>query len=422
MEINQKIAFVGMTHLGINSAVACAEKGFYTTCFDTDDFTISLLKAGKPIVSEPNLSELLKKNVEKLTFTSSPEFLSNCDLIYISADVPTDDFGNSDLSGIDGLISLIAKYISNDAHCIILSQVPPGFTRNKINVVPSIMYQVETLIFGNAIERALYPERFILGLADTSKSIPKTLENYLNTFGCPILTMGYESAELAKISINCCLVSSISVANTLSEICEGIGADWSEIVPALKLDKRIGQFAYLKPGLGIAGGNLERDLNTVIRISKTIESDYSVVASWLRNSHHRLEWVQKILISQGISKKQKVKLCFWGLTYKENTNSLKNSPAIANIKALSEHELVAYDPTIAERLDLFPNLLVMNDPIVSLDSSKALIVMTPWPIFSAIDSKIIIKHMKNKVVIDPFAVLDGPKLESAGVQYFTLGK
>ena len=99
--------------------------------------------------------------------------------------------------------------------------------------------------------------------------------------------MRFESAELCKIAINCCLVSSISVANTLAELCEGIGADWSEIVPALKLDRRIGAYAYLAPGLGIAGGNLERDLATVVRLADGIGSDAGVVKAWVANSRHR---------------------------------------------------------------------------------------------------------------------------------------
>src|SRR5208282_6722957 len=102
------------------------------------------------------------------------------------------------------------------------------------------------------------PERFIVGCAEPRGPLPAALQSFLESFACPILPMAYESAELAKISINFCLVASISVANTLAEICEQVGADWSDIAPALKLDKRIGPGAYLSPGLGIAGGNLER--------------------------------------------------------------------------------------------------------------------------------------------------------------------
>ena len=107
--------------------------------------------------------------------------------------------------------------------------------------------------------------------------------------------MAYESAELAKISINFCLVASIAVANTLAEVCERVGADWSDIAPALKLDKRIGQGAYLSPGLGIAGGNLERDLRTIVQIGEAKKTDVGVVKAWLANSAHRKDWTWQVL-------------------------------------------------------------------------------------------------------------------------------
>ena len=107
--------------------------------------------------------------------------------------------------------------------------------------------------------------------------------------------MAYESAELAKISINFCLVASIAVANTLAEVCERVGANWSDIAPALKLDKRIGQGAYLSPGLGIAGGNLERDLRTIVQIGEAKKTDVGVVKAWLANSAHRKDWTWQVL-------------------------------------------------------------------------------------------------------------------------------
>ena len=155
-----------------------------------------------------------------------------------------------------------------DAVMVVLSQVPPGYTR-ALGVLPPqrLYYQVETLVFGQAVERATKPERTIVGCADPAAPLNPRFRAVLDAFGCPILPMRYESAELAKISINCCLVASVTVGNTLAELCEQIGADWSEIAPALKLDRRIGPYAYLTPGLGIAGGNLERDLATVQRLS-----------------------------------------------------------------------------------------------------------------------------------------------------------
>ncbi len=205
-------------------------------------------------------------------------------------DVSTDDYGLSDLEPINEMINLMDALLRSATVMVILSQVPPGFTRALLSPGRLLHYQVETLIFGRAVERACFPERYIVGCADPGEPLPPALAHFLGSFGCPILPMRYESAELAKISINMCLVASVSVANTLAEICERIGADWAEIVPALRLDRRIGQYAYLSPGLGISGGNLERDLATVLRVADQHTTDGGVVSAFVANSRHRKDW------------------------------------------------------------------------------------------------------------------------------------
>src|SRR5262249_50792221 len=152
-----------------------------------------------------------------------------------------------------------------------------------------------------------------------------------------VLPMRYESAELAKISINMCLVASVSTANTLAELCEQIGADWSEIVPALKLDRRIGQHAYLAPGLGIAGGNLGRDLATVCGLADLHGTDAGVVRAWIANSRHRKDWALKVLHREVLSVADSPVIAVLGLAYKQDTHSTKNSAAIALISQLKQY-------------------------------------------------------------------------------------
>ena len=151
-----------------------------------------------------------------------------------------------------------------------------------------LFYQVETLIFGRALERALRPERLIVGCADPDRDLPPAYAEHLALFHCPIFRMRYESAELTKIAINMFLVSSVSVTNTLASLCEQLGADWAEIVPTLRLDARIGPHAYLSPGLGLSGGNLERDLATVRRLAAAVGSDAGIVDAWLAKAPPKL--------------------------------------------------------------------------------------------------------------------------------------
>src|SRR5689334_12582506 len=157
------IGYAGMTHLGLNSAVAAAERGFETVCFDPDAELCARLAKGELPVLEPDLSELRTKKAARLTFAADVQALKRCDVVYVAPDVPTDDEGKSDLSGIDALLGKVQEGLRSDAILVVLSQVPPGFTRARQRPGQNLFYQVETLIFGRAIERALHPERYIVG-------------------------------------------------------------------------------------------------------------------------------------------------------------------------------------------------------------------------------------------------------------------
>jgi UDPglucose 6-dehydrogenase len=399
------IGFAGMTHLGLNSAAAAAARGFEVVGYHPGQ---------RPTIVEPGLGESLRKHAKRLQFASSLEALSRCDLVYIASDVPTDDAGKSDLAPIRELIAATKQVLGKKALLVILCQVPPGFTRSLDLAPERLYYQVETLVFGRALDRALNPERFIVGCANPSLALPKNLQSYLRAFGCPVLPMRYESAELAKIAINCCLVSSISVANTLAELCEGIGADWSEIVPALKLDKRIGQHAYLAPGLGIAGGNLERDLATVIRFSEELKSDASVVKAWLANSRHCRDWAARRIKKILLDKTPAAVIAVWGLAYKENTHSTKNSPSLATIAQLGEATLRLHDPVVKMERSF-------ESPLEAARGADALMILTPWPQYRAVNCTAVAKAMRGRLVLDPYGVLNPAKAKAAGLQIHTLG-
>ncbi|WP_448951165.1 nucleotide sugar dehydrogenase [Labrys neptuniae] len=416
------VGFAGMTHLGIVSAASTADKGFRTVCYSPDaDLTGRLTKGLLP-VNEPGLDEIVAANAERLVFSSDLGSLSACDLVYIAIDVPTNDAGRSDLGPIRALIEDVTHILKPDGLLVILCQVPPGFTRAIDGVPPGrLYYQVETLVFGRAVVRATNPERTILGCADPSAPIDARLERLLAAFECPVLAMRYESAELAKIAINCCLVSSISVANTLAELCEAIGADWSEIVPALKLDARIGPQAYLAPGLGIAGGNLERDLATVIQLSEAHGTNTDVVRAWLTNSRHRRDWAATTIRSVLLSKKLGARVAVWGLAYKENTHSIKNSPSLWTLSHLPDTGFVVHDPVVPVSSADHPHATGVENPVEALAGADALMILTPWPQYRAISPTDIAKALSGRIVLDPYGVLDQRQAWQAGLDYYTLG-
>lgn len=414
------IGFAGLTHLGLNSAVASAAKGFRVVGFHDDNKLVNQLSNGNPHVMEPGLSKLLAEHRKAISFSTDPTALAQCDIVYIAVDVPTDDRGASNLSPIHHMIRTATAAMRADALLVILCQVPPGFTRQIEWCAEQLFYQVETLVFGQAIERAIYPERFILGCANPGKTLNKELLNYLWAFDCPILPMRYESAELAKISINMCLVATLSTANTLAEICEHIGADWSEIVPALRLDKRIGQYSYLSPGLGISGGNLERDLATVLQYAEKYKTDGGVVASWIHNSQHRKEWAWTTFKKLGLDKDSSAQIAVLGLTYKENTHSVKNSPSLVFLKHLTDRKVSAYDPAAVPEATP-AHVIRKNTAIETIKGADVLAIMTPWPEFRTISPEMLRQNMAGRVVFDPYRMLDYERIKASGFDYFTLG-
>lgn len=414
------IGFAGLTHLGIISSVAAAAKGCQVIGFHEDKSLVKLLNQGNLPVEEPGLSDLFSEHKNRIIFSVEPSALNDCDLVYIAADVPTNNHGESDLTPIRYIIDTAVTAMKDSALLVVLCQVPPGYTRALPLSPQRLYYQVETLIFGRAVERALYPERFIIGCANPELPLPPPLSIYLKSFGCPILPMRYESAELAKISINMCLVASVSVANIMAEICEHIGADWSEVVPALRLDQRIGQYSYINPGLGISGGNLERDLATVLRISESHGTDADAVSAWLANSRHRKNWPFKTLERMVLKENPGARVTVLGLAYKENTHSTKNSPALVLIEKLTTCTVTVYDPVVPATA-AGSHVIGATSALEAITGAEALVIITPWPEFRNLEPAEIKRRMKGRVVIDPYRMLDAGEVAASGLDYATLG-
>jgi UDPglucose 6-dehydrogenase len=415
------VGFAGLTHLGLVSAVATASKGFRVVGYDADESRVRAIAAGRLPVSEPDLDELAHRHASQLSYSDKVRALRACDVVYIATDVPTGDRGQSDLSAISALIDTVIPALGPRALLCILCQVPPGFTRRLPFDPARRFYQVETLVFGRAVERATKPERFIVGCADPARALPDAYAALLGAFECPILPMRYESAELAKIAINCCLVASVSVANTLADLAERIGADWHEIAPALRLDRRIGPYSYLAPGLGIAGGNLERDLATVLRLSEASGSEASVIAAFVNNSRSRRDWVLRLIHREVLPRKPAPTLAILGLSYKENTHSTKNSPSLALIEHLQAWPIRVYDPVVPAQAVNHPALTASATALEAARGSDALLIMTPWPEFRALVPAELADVMSGRTIIDPFRVFEPAAVRAAGLSYFSLG-
>jgi UDPglucose 6-dehydrogenase len=418
------IGFVGLSHLGLNYSLATAAKGFDVLAFDPNPALIAQCAAGEFPINEPGFDELFARHRTRIRYTSEATRLAECDLVFYSLDVLTNERNESDLGVLDALVHATAPRLAPDSTAVVLSQVSPGYMRRLRTKLRDLSpadfyYQVETLIFGRAVERAMNPERFIVGAADPGRPLPAPFQAWHAAFGCPVLVMRLESAELAKIAINFFLVSTVATTNTLAEICEAIGADWKEIAPALRLDRRIGPHAYLTPGLGIAGGNLERDLVTVQSLAREHAAEVGIVSAWQRNSAHRRGWAIRQL--ECSSEKQNLRLAVWGLAYKADTASTKNSPSLEFLKAARSHRIRVHDPVAKIDAAEFPHVATFSSPLEAAEEADALVVMTPWNSYASILPGEMQQRMRGRLVIDPYAVLNEPDFLAAGFDYHRLG-
>jgi UDPglucose 6-dehydrogenase len=422
-----RIGFIGLSHLGLNYSLATAAKGFAVVAYDPNAALALNCAAGKFPIEEPGFAELFAQHRGRIRYTADLDELAACELVFYGLDVRTNEKNESDLGPLTSLIESTAPRLNSGATAVILSQVTPGYTRALSarlagKSAAKFYYQVETLIFGRAVERAMQPERYMVGAPNPVEPLPAPLRAWHAAFGCPVLAMRFESAELAKIAINFFLVSTVCTTNTLAEMCEVIGADWNEIAPALRLDQRIGPHAYLKPGLGVSGGNLERDLVTVRTLAARHNTETGIVAAWQHNSAHRKEWPLRMIRRHLLSTNPQPRLAIWGIAYKEDTHSIKNSPSVELMRALPGHTLHAYDPAAQIDPATIPHVSRHPKALDVLPGADALAIMTPWAEFKNIPPAEIRAKLKGSLVIDPYGVLDRAACAAAGLQILQLGR
>lgn len=419
------IGYAGLSHLGLVSSVAAAANGFQVLGFDQDPALVARVNGTELPVVEPGLPDLLAEHRERLVFTSDVSALARCELVYVSVDVPTDAHDRSNVQPVAHLLRLVTAATTPGTIIVVLSQVPPGFCRAQQSLVEagghSLYYQVETLIFGRAVARALRPERLMVGCANPGQPLPAALDGYLRGFNCPVLPMRYESAELCKISINMFLVASLATTNMLAEICEAVGGEWQEIAPALRLDARIGPQAYLRPGLGIAGGNLRRDLMTIQSLAHEYGTDASLVDVWLTGSRYRRDWALRELHARVLSRRADPVLALWGLAYKEDTDSTKNSPALSLLEAVPGMQVRAYDPAVSRENAVGPDVRRVTSPLEACAAADALVIMTAWPEFKTVDLGAVRTALRQPILIDPWGVVDRAAADRLGFEHARLG-
>ena len=393
------IIFLGLSHLSLCYASSLLKYKKKVAIYDFKK-SIKDYQSGKTKIFEPDLENLISKNKKNFQITSNKKIIKSAKIIFLAKDILTDDNNNIKLNYSRKLLKQLNLFSKNKI-LVIMNQVPVSFTR-KINWNKKKLYHfVETLVFGKAVERACFPERLIIGKENKNAKIDHTLKSLLKLYKCPIIELTYEESELTKGFINTYLASQLATTNFLSLVSSYFNARWNKIFSAISLDKRVGSNGYYKPGLGISGGNIERDLNTLKKIRSKFRIKDRFPDQMLSSSEFYKKSIERYIKGKSLNN-----IGILGFTYKENTLSIKNSVQVNLLNNVKQkflvHDYKSQELSIQENVK---KLGVTFSPLKKiLMNSSTLIVF-----HDLIDyKKIKFERYKNiKTVIDPYGILKG---------------
>jgi UDPglucose 6-dehydrogenase len=419
------VGVVGLSHLGIVTGTGLASLGFPVVAVDSDAEVVKALAAARPPVHEPGLPELLARS--GAAFTTDYAGLERCGVVLLAADTVTDDRDCSELSSLEAHVDKILPWLAADTVLVLMSQVPVGYTRDLAERLRArrpdfrgpVYYWVETLVIGDAVARFRAPERIILGGAEAEWEPDARLRAVLDAFACPKLRMSYESAELTKAAINLYLSTSLTFANALADLCEASGASMRSILPALRSDARIGPRAYIRPGLGIGGGNLERDLVNLGELAARLHVDGSLLELILKSSRARYGWLTRAVERHLLAGRSRPRIALWGGVQEEHRVDTQRAEPASARRPRGRADVSAYDPAARVPPDLAS---VAASALEAAHGADGLVVLTDWDEFAAQDLRAVRAALRAPVVVDGVGVLDPAAVAAAGLRYVGIGE
>lgn len=433
MKPKTKVCVLGIWHLGSVYSACLADSGYFVVGWDRDTKKVAELNQGTPPLFEPDLEELITKNIQSKNLAYTTDLgcaLKEAHYVFITFDTPVDAKDEVDLSPILETTSELAKYLENDSILIVSSQVPIGTCEQIKSTIKQqnpalefdIAYSPENLRLGQAIECFKNPGRIVIG-ADSSSTLDR-VEALFDVIDAPKLRMDLRSAEMTKHALNTFLATSISFSSEIANLCDELGADAMKIVAALQSDARIGSKLPLLPGLGFAGGTLARDLKVLQKLGKKLSCETHLINAVLKvNEGQNRIVVKKLVRLCGTVKNLTIGVL--GLTYKPGTNTLRRSAALEIIQELISKGAVvkAHDPkALLEEIQQHPEFQFYHDPYEVAQGSDALVIITDWPQFKDLDFTLVKSKMKKPILVDAKNMLDGEKLEKMGFTYSGIGR
>jgi len=427
---NETIGVFGLWHLGCVLSASWSKLGFKVIGFDYSKDLIKKLNQNEPPIFEPHLKETLENSHKnkRVRFTSDVQTLGDCDYVFLAYDTPVLENDESDLAPLRKAIAALTDILKDGATVIVSSQTPIGTCRHfradlrKRKKTLELVCSPENLKLGQAIECYLKPDRIIVG-ADSDVGLSKAVALF-HSIGCEVIPMNIASAEMVKHAINAFLATSITFANHLADLCEASGANIMDVIRGAKSDPRIGQRAYLSPGIGFSGGTLGRDLRVLADLNKVYGLRANIFESVISYNYDRktviIAKIKQILGGELSGKT----ISALGLTYKPGTSTLRRSLPLEIVELLCREgaKLRGYDPKADyTELDAMSSFAVCSSIDEALSGSNLAVLFTEWSDFKEYDWQNGARLMQDAKFFDTKNFLADSGLARKGFQYTGIG-
>ena len=437
-----KITIVGTGYVGLVSGTCFAEFGVNVVCVDKNIDKINKLRKGVIPIYEPGLKELVEKNInEKRLFfeTDLSKSMNDSSAIFIAVGTPSRrGDGHADLSYVFAAAEEIAQNLKNYTVVVNKSTVPIGTGKKVYDIIkkinPNIDFDVasnpEFLREGSAINDFMRPDRVVIGCEkERARIILKELYRPLYLLETPILFTKRETAELIKYAANSFLATKITFINEISDLCEKVGANVSDVSIGIGLDGRIGK-KFLHPGPGYGGSCFPKDTLALVKTAQDYKSRLKLIEHVVESNKKRKKSMHKKIL-KAIPKTSSIHrvIAILGLTFKPNTDDMRDSPSLDIIPSLLKQNclLKVFDPEgmseAKKYLSSFKDKIIWcKSAYEACDESDGLVILTEWNQFRALDMKKLKKLLKRKIIIDLRNIYNPKELRENGFQYFSIGR
>jgi UDPglucose 6-dehydrogenase len=430
------IAVVGTGYVGLVTGTCFAETGNTVVCVDIDENKIARLIKGELPIYEPGLEKIFNRNIkeERLKFTSDlAEGIKDAAIIFLALPTPPGEDGAADLRYVLGVGEELGKLL-NDYRVIVNKSTVPVGTAAKVEAAVrknfkgefDVVSNPEFLREGVAVEDFMKPDRVVIGT--TSERAKKIMNDLYAPFvrqGNPIIFMDEASAELTKYAANSFLATKISFMNEIARLCEKFGADVDLVRRGIGSDDRIGK-RFLFPGIGYGGSCFPKDVKALVQSAHGVDYDFRILEAVLEvNEEQKLFLLPKIKAYFG-GKLAGKHFALWGLSFKPNTDDVREAPALDIVKAL-QHEgatVTVFDPEAMNnaKKQLDQNVKFAETQYECLQDADALIIATEWNEFRTPDFEKIEKRLKLKAIFDGRNLFDIAEMEARGFHYASIGR